>query len=149
MSNGVHGQWGTGVWATWAMGPMGNFHLKCQKDVMLSKRCQVVKRCQMSKNETPRLWRRLTKKWNWHNEVHTYWRQFWHHKWWSLKTLKMFIESIFLGNFDDLHIWHQNWHQYVWTSLCQFIFFVNLLHSPDVWLFDIWHLFDNLTFWHI
>ena len=47
--------------------------------------------------------------------------------------------------------------QYVWTSLCQFIiFFVNLLHSLFVWLFDIWHLFwtiwhlfDNLTFfWH-
>ena len=28
-------------------------------------------------------------------------------------------------------------------------FFVNLLHSPCVWLFDIWHLFDNFTsFWH-
>ena len=23
-------------------------------------------------------------------------------------------------------------------------FFVNLLHSPAVWLFDIWHVFDNL-----
>ena len=30
----------------------------CQKDVKLSKRCQ------MSKNETPRLWRRFTKKLN-------------------------------------------------------------------------------------
>ena len=29
-------------------------------------------------------------------------------------------------------------------------FFVNLLHSPCVWLFDIWHLFDNLTsFWQL
>ena len=29
-------------------------------------------------------------------------------------------------------------------------FFVNLLHSPGVWFFDIWHLFDNLTsFWHL
>ena len=37
---------------------------KYQKDVKLSKRCQVVKRCQMSKNETPRLWRRFTKKLN-------------------------------------------------------------------------------------
>ena len=43
----------------------------------------------------------------------------------------------------------KNWHQNVWTSLCQFIFFVNLLHSLCVWFFDIWHLFDNLTsFWH-
>ena len=29
------------------------------------------------------------------------------------------------------------------------LFFVNLLHSLHVWLFDIWHLLDNLTsFWH-
>ena len=29
-------------------------------------------------------------------------------------------------------------------------FFVNLLHSPCVWVFDIWHLFDNLTsFWEL
>ena len=26
-----------------------------------------------------------------------------------------------------------------------FLFFVNLLLSQDVWLFDIWHLFDILT----
>ena len=46
----------------------------------------------------------------------------------------------------DVKFW-QYWHQYLWTSLCQF--FVNLLHSPPVWLFDIWHLFDNFTFfWH-
>ena len=51
--NGSHGQWDTGVWA---MRPMGNLHPKCQKDVKLSKRCQ------MSKNQTPRLWRRFTKK---------------------------------------------------------------------------------------
>ena len=100
--------------------------------------------CQMSKNQTPRLWRRFTKKINWHNEVHTYWRQFWCHIWWSLKSLKMSIEIIF-GQFVDLHIWHQNWCQYLWTSLCQFIFFVNLLHSLHVSLFDIWHLFDILT----
>ena len=53
--------------------------------------------------------------------------------------------KVFLNNFGDLHIWCQNWHQYVWTSLCEFIFFVNLLHSLCVWLFDIWHLFDILT----
>ena len=46
MGNGSHGQWGTGVWA---MGPMGNLHPKCQKAVKLSKKCQ------MSKNQTPRL----------------------------------------------------------------------------------------------
>ena len=41
MGNRIHGQWGTGVWA---MGPMGNLHPKCQKDVKLSKRCLVVKK---------------------------------------------------------------------------------------------------------
>ena len=41
IGNGSHGQWGTGVWA---MGPMGNLHPKYQKDVKLSKRCQVVKK---------------------------------------------------------------------------------------------------------
>ena len=38
------GQWDTGVWATWAMGPMGDLLPKYQKDVKLSKRCQVVKK---------------------------------------------------------------------------------------------------------
>ena len=61
----------------------------CQKDVKLSKRCQ------MSKSQTHGLWRRFTKKVNWHNEVHTYWCQFWHQIWWCSKTLKISIESIF------------------------------------------------------
>ena len=60
--------------------------------------------------------------------------------------------------------------KYFWTILVTFIFdvkldinickpyyvnllfFVNLLHSPEIWLFwhlSTWHLFDNLTsFWH-
>ena len=41
---GPCGQWDTGLWATWAMGPMGDLHPKYQKDVKLSKRCQVVKK---------------------------------------------------------------------------------------------------------
>ena len=71
------------------------------------------------------------------------------------KILSMNILRVF----SDHHLWRQNWCQYLWTSLCQFNFFVNLLHSPGVWIFDIWHLFDNLTsfwqhdifstFWHI
>ena len=146
---GPCGQWGTGVWATWAMGPMGDLLPKYQKDVKLSKKnVKLSKRCQMSKIQTPRLWRRFTKKLNWHNEVHTYWRQFWRHKWWSLKTLKMFIETIF-GQF-----WWPSHLTSKLTSICvnlimSIYFCVNLLHSPDIWLFDIWHLFDNLTFWHI
>ena len=74
---GNRGTWGMGlqgIWAMWAMGymgngvqgyephgergPVGNLLPKYQKDVKLSKRCQ------MSKNETPRLWRRFTKKLN-------------------------------------------------------------------------------------
>ena len=62
------------------------------------------------------------------------------------KILSMNILRVF----SDHHLWHQNWHQYLWTSLCQFNFFVNLLHSLGVSLFDIWHLFDNLTsFWQL
>ena len=63
-----------------------------------------------------------------------------------LKILSINILSVF----SDHHLWRQNWHQYLWTSLCQFIFFVNLLHSLGVWIFDIWHFFDNLTsFWQL
>ena len=62
------------------------------------------------------------------------------------KILSMNILRVF----SDHHLWSQNWHQYLWTSLCQFNFFVNLLHSLGVWIFDIWHLFDNLTsFWQL
>ena len=55
---GPHRQWVTWGTGVWAMGPMGNLHPKCQKDVKLPKKCQ------MSKNQTPRLWRRFTKKIN-------------------------------------------------------------------------------------
>ena len=80
---GNRGTWGMGYkgygphgqWDTWAMGYRGMSHMgkggpwmicsqnikkmsSCQKDVKLSKRCQ------MSKNETPRLWKRFTKKLN-------------------------------------------------------------------------------------
>ena len=47
MGNGGQRLWGTrGMchMGIWAMGPMGNLHPKCQKDVKLSKRCQVVKK---------------------------------------------------------------------------------------------------------
>ena len=61
------------------------------------------------------------------------------------KILSMNILRVF----SEHHLWCQNWCQYLWTSLCQFNFFVNLLHSLGVWFFDIWHFFDNLTsFWY-
>ena len=63
------------------------------------------------------------------------------------QNLSKILSIAILRVFDDLHMWCQNWCQYVWTSLYQFInFFVNLLHSPAVWFFVIWHLFD---IWHI
>ena len=91
------------------------------------------------------------KKINWHNEVHRYWRQFWHHIWWSLKTLKMSIEIIF-GQFC--------WPSYLTSKLTSIS--VNLIMSIYFFLwtssivcmfgfliFDIflttWHLFDILT----
>ena len=122
----------------------------CQKDVKLSKRCQ------MSKNQTHRLWTRFTKKINWHNEVHTFWRQF-------LTSHMMVTKN------------PQNGHRKCfWTILVTFIFdvkidinmcephYVNLFFlwtSSIVYVFDFltfdiflttWHLFDNLTsFWHM
>ena len=47
----------------------------------------------------------------------------------------------FLKVFSDHHVWHQNWPQGVWTSLCQVKFFMNLIHSQHLWLCDIWHTF--------
>ena len=62
------------------------------------------------------------------------------------KILSMNILRVF----SDYHLWRQNWRQYLWTSSCQFNFFVNLLHSLGVWYFDIWHFFDNMTsFWQL
>ena len=116
---------------------------KCQKDVKMSKRCQNVK-----KSNTQTMEEVHEKKWIHimrftHIDVNFDVKYKGHQN--CSKTLFMYILRVF----GHHHMWHQNWHQYVWTSLCQFIFFVNLLHSPCVWLFDIflttWHLFDNLT----
>ena len=50
IDNGTCGQLGTRAWGTWTMGYRPSNVSECQK------------RCQMSKNQTPRLWRRVTKK---------------------------------------------------------------------------------------
>ena len=79
-----------------------------------------------------------------------------------IKIAQKYFLWTFLSVFSDHHFWRQNWRQYLWTSLYQFNFFVNLLHSLGVsffdnltsfWQLDIflttWHLFDNLTsFWY-
>ena len=81
------------------------------------KRCQVVKRCQILKHLD---YAGGSQK-KWHNEVHRYWHQFLHQIWRSSKLPKIFSKNI-LRVFADHLVSHQNWHQYVWTSLCQFIF---------------------------
>ena len=121
-----------------------------KKKVKLSKRCQVVKKisscqkdvkCQKVKHMD--YGGGSQKKINWH-EVHTYWCQFCHHIWWWPKTLKMCIES----GFEQF--WWPSYLTSKLTSICVSLimwiyFFVNLLQSLCVWLFDIWHLFDILT----
>ena len=89
------------------------------------------------------------KKINWHNEVHTYWHQFWHKIWRLLKLVK----NTFYGHFEGF--WSPLYLTSKLTSICvnlimSIYFFVNLLHSLCVWLFDIWHLFNKLTsFWQL
>ena len=59
VGNGIQGYGPHGQWGPWAICSQNIKKMSsCQKDVKLSKRCQ------MSKNETPRLWRRFTKKLN-------------------------------------------------------------------------------------
>ena len=114
----------------------------CQKDVKLSKRCQ------MSNNQTHRLWRRFTKKINWHNEVHTHWHQFLMSHMMVTKNPQNghrkcfwgFLVTIICDVKIDVNVCEPHY--------VNLFFFVNLLHSLCVWFFDIWHLFDNLTsFW--
>ena len=128
--------------------------LMCQKDVKLLKRCQVLKK--MSSCQKDVKWQKVKhmdygrgsqKKLNWHNEVRTYWHQFWHHIWWSPKTLKMFIESVFE------QVWSPSYLTSKLMSTCvNLIIYVNLFFfwtSSIVHMFDffyIWHLYDN---WHI
>ena len=85
----------------------------------------------------------VDKKTNWHDEVHTHWHQFWCQIWRSSKSQKYFLWTFWgflVTIICDIKI-----DINVWTSMCQFIVFVNLLHSLGVRFFDIWHLFDNLT----
>ena len=113
----------------WPCAPL----LMCQKDVKLSKRCQ------MSKSQTHRLWRRFTKKINWHNEVHTYWHQFWHQIWRSPKLFKNTLCS-FWG--------------FLVTIICDIKIDVKMGEPHYVNLFLLWtssivYVSDFLTFWHL
>ena len=53
-------------------------------------------------------------------------------------------QKVFLTNFDDLHIWCQNWYQYVRTSLCHFIFRWFKFRLKPPYTIGHGHLFGNL-----
>ena len=77
------------------------------------------------------------KKRNWHNEVHTYWHQFWCHIWWSPKTLKMCIESMF----DQF--WHLtsfgNWNICADYSLLPTLVQLVLVLNLQLLKIALWH----------
>ena len=109
-------------------------------------------RCQMSNSQTFGLQRRFTKKTKktdimrfTHIDINFDVRYEGHQN--CPKRLSMDILRVF----SDHHMWHQNWRQYVWTSLCQFIFLwtTSIVQVFDFLTFDIflttWHLFDILA----
>ena len=120
----------------------------CQKDDKLSKRCQVVKKMSNGKKSNTWTMEEVHKK-NWHNEVHTHWRQLWHHIWWWPKTLKMCIETILVTFIFDIKI-DVNMCEPHYVNLI-FLWTSSIVHMFDFLTFDIfltfWHLF--LTFWHL
>ena len=100
--------------------------------------------CQMSKCQTPWLWRKFEKKRTWHNEVQTLWGQIWPHMWTSPKHL----ENIFYEHFV-VFWWSSNLTLKLTSSYLSLImssfFFVNLLHRPGVWRFDIWQIISLMS----
>ena len=117
---------------------------KCQKDV----KCQKVKHTDYGGGSQ--------KKINWHNEVHTYWRQFWHQIWRSPKLFK----NTFYAHFEGF--WSPSYVMSKLTSICVnlimsiyfFLWTSSIVHVFDFLTFDIflttWHLFDSLTsFWQL
>ena len=125
--------------------------LSCQKDVKLSKRCQVVKKMSNVKKSNTWTMEEVHKKINWHNEVHTYWRQFWRHIWWWPKNpqnvhRKCFRTILVTFIFDvkiDVNMCEPHYVNlfFLWTS--------SIVHVFDFLTFDIFltncHLFDILT----
>ena len=71
----------------------------------------------------------------------------------NIKVTKIVQKHFVCTHFEGF--WSPSYVMSKLTSICvnlimSIFFFVNLLHSPCVWLFDIWHLFDNLTsFWQL
>ena len=100
--------------------------------------------CQTSKCQTPWLWRRFEKKRTWHNEAQTLWGQIWPHMWTSPKHLK----NIFYEHFG-VFWWSSNLTSKLTSSYLSLImssfFFINLLHRPGVWHFDIWQIISLMS----
>ena len=137
---------------------------KLKKDVKMSKRCQNVKeiskcqkdvKCQKVKHTD--YGGGSQKKINSHNEVHTYWRQFWRQ---ILRSPKLF-KNTFYAHFEGF--WSPSYVTSKLTSICvnlimSIYFFcepppqsmcLTFWHLTSFWQLDIfltaWHLFDNLT----
>ena len=70
----------------------------------------------------------------------TYRGRFWGHIYSSL--LKKF-KNIFLKKFDDLHMWHQNWHQLLCWNLNMSRY--NLTYSQTIWHFYIIYYLYHLN----
>ena len=116
-------------------------------------KCQVVKK--MSIVEKSNTWTmESSQKINWHNEVYTYWHQFWYHIGWLPKILKVCIESIFeqfwwpsylMSNLTSISVnLIMSIYYFLWTfSIVQTFDFFDICQL-DIFL-TIWHLFDILT----
>ena len=121
------------------MEPISGTDVGTKVGTMLSKNVKLSKRCQMSKKQTPRLWRRFTKKFFWHNEIHRYWRQIWCHIWSSLKPLKMSLESIFDQFWWPLYLMSKLTSIFV-NIIVSIYFFYNYIFLTSFWQLDIfWH----------
>ena len=96
----------------------------------------------MLKSQKWALWMRFLKKGIWHNEVQTLWGQFWPYINIILSPQKHILWT-FWGVLMIIIFGPKNWPNYVWASLYQVPFFMSLLHSPAVWLFDIWQIIGN------
>ena len=77
---------------------------------------------------------------NWHNEVDVKFDV----KYEGHQNCSKILSMHTLRVFGYHHMWYQNWCQYVWTSLCQFIF----CELSIVQVFDFSTIDIFLTTWH-
>ena len=113
---------------------------KCQKDVKLSKRCQVDK-CQKVKSlDYEGGSQKLI---NWHNKVYRYWCQVWCQIWRSPKLSK----NTFCANFEGF--WLPSYVISKLMSICvNFIMSIYFLWISIVQVFEFLTIDIFLTTWH-